>query len=276
VHVPDIHAVRKYIREIDPVSESLAARFWPGPLTIVFPVEPSVFAPEVTAGLDTVGIRVPDHPVALALLHACNLPLAAPSANKSGSPSPTTAQHVRDDYSATSSSSSPAMVLDGGSCRVGLESTVVRVMDGRIHILRPGGVSVEQILSVPGVTRETIVQHGEIVGSKAPRAPGMKYRHYAPVAPVVVVSDWKDVSIKRGDVLILFDDSDVVTGEGVSKYSFGTDRTDLGTASARLFDLLRMADKANAQRVLVDCAFNRECGLGVALWNRISKAASKM
>lgn len=215
------------------------------------------------------GIRVPNHPVALELLRETQLPLAAPSANKSGSPSPTSAIHVLNDLG----DSRDIMVIDGGSCSVGLESTVVQVKAGVVHILRPGGVSAQQMANVLGIDPGSIRLSYHVNNTvEAPRAPGMKYRHYAPRAAVVAVTDWSAETIEKSDIAIVFDDTHVVA----NRLSFGSAKTDVETASSRLFDLFRKADEMHATRILVDCTFDREAGMGPALWNRVSKASSRI
>lgn len=271
VHVPDIDSAHPLVESIDTWSERLAANFWPGPLTIILPVRPdSGIAKTVTAGLSTVGIRVPDHPVALALLRAARVPLAAPSANKSGSPSPTTARHVFNDHG----ENGPRMILDGGSCRVGLESTVVEVRGDDVYILRPGGVTPEMISEKIALSMDRIHMAFRMLESnETPKAPGMKYRHYAPKAPVVPVmnhEDWTMIQLKESDVVIVFDTLNVVGGR---RLSFGPG--DVRIASERLFDLLRQTDEMNTSTVYIDCSFDHSDGLGHALWNRISKAAAR-
>jgi L-threonylcarbamoyladenylate synthase len=277
VHVDCLDSARKYVREIDPVSESLAEAFWPGPLTIVLPLKPDCgIAESVSAGLDTVGIRVPNHHVALSLLKASQLPLAAPSSNKSGSPSPTTALHVSNDLI---DETRPSMIIDGGPCKVGLESTVVQVRDRIIHILRPGGVSADDISTKIGVNKASIVFGAGSDDVAAPRAPGMKYRHYAPNAVVVAVSEWSAIVPNEGDTLVIFDSNRERLKRGSQEYrvmSFGKDPGDVETASARLFDLLRRSDDIKSRRVLIDSTFDKHIGIGPALWNRISKAASRI
>jgi L-threonylcarbamoyladenylate synthase len=270
VHVADIDSAKKFVKSFDALSEQLANFFWPGPLTVILPVDPqSGIAKSVTAGLDTVGIRVPDHPVALSLLRAAKVPLAAPSANKSGSPSPTTAKHVYDDLS----DSGPRIILDGGSCRVGLESTVVEVRKEDVFILRPGGITPEMISKKICLSMDRIHMAFKMVDkNEAPKAPGMKYRHYAPRATVVPVlnrDDWDLLDVHDEDVVIVFDTLEQQRGQ---RLSFGSG--DVATASERLFDLLRRTDDMNSTRVYIDCSFDRLDGLGHALWNRISKAAS--
>ncbi|MCJ1406029.1 hypothetical protein MMC19_000094 [Ptychographa xylographoides] len=172
-----------FVESIPAIYQPLIQRFWPGPLTILLPNPPnSVLAPEVTAGLPTFGARMPSSLLALTLIKIANVPLAAPSANASTKPSPTTAQHVKYDLNGRID-----IVLDGGPCDVGVESTVVDGLSDPPLILRPGGVSIGQVRECPG-WETTIIGYkdGAQVG-KAPRAPGMKYRHYSPQAKVVLV-----------------------------------------------------------------------------------------
>lgn len=176
VHIARREELGRLVTEVHPVAEALIDAFWPGPLTLVLPVRPGVLSPLVTAGLDTVGVRMPDHPVALALLRAADCPVAAPSANRSGRPSPTLAAHVLEDLAGYIGG-----VLDGGAAGVGLESTVVQVQpDGTVAVLRPGGITAEQLAAVTGT--EAAAAKPAASSSPAPRAPGMKYTHYARAA----------------------------------------------------------------------------------------------
>ncbi|XPS74563.1 L-threonylcarbamoyladenylate synthase [Ascochyta lentis] len=168
---------------IPAIYRPLIERFWPGPLTIILPVpEKTVLAPEVTAGLSTFGARMPRSILALSLLRLCGRPLAGPSANASTRPSPTAAEHVFDDLQGRIHT-----IVDGGPCEVGVESTVVDGLSNPPSILRPGGVTVEQLRQCPGWENVTIAykdkQEG---GASKPRAPGMKYRHYSPKAEVIL------------------------------------------------------------------------------------------
>ncbi|KAG6234743.1 hypothetical protein E4U25_005637 [Claviceps purpurea] len=196
VHVCDLQMLRALLKAQDgkddnsdndatipAVYKPLIDKFWPGPLTILLPnPDPSPLASEVTAGLKTFGVRMPSSPLALTLIKLAGVPLAAPSANASTKPSPTTAQHVKDDLDGKIE-----WILDGGSCTVGVESTVV---DGLCHppaVLRPGGIGMDEIRSCPGwegVVKAYKDQSEE--GKAAPRAPGMKYKHYSPRARVVL------------------------------------------------------------------------------------------
>jgi len=172
----------------DPIADiyhPLIQRFWPGPLTILLPNPPnSILAPEVTAGLSTFGARMPSSPLALALIKLAGVPLAAPSANTSTKPSPTTAQHVKHDLDGRIE-----IIIDGGPCDVGVESTVVDGLSVPPVVLRPGGVSLEQLRECKGWERTIIGYRDGSELEKAPRAPGMKYKHYSPKAKVILVQD---------------------------------------------------------------------------------------
>lgn len=173
VHIAGIEQVPRWAREFPPAARALAERFWPGPLTIVLPRTPAV-PPEVTGGQDTVALRVPAHPLALRVLRAFDGGLAAPSANRYGRISPTTAEHVRQDLGGD-----VAIVLDGGPSHIGLESTIVACLDGRVTVLRPGRIGVAAIEAVAG----------PVVAAEpsAPRVPGSLASHYAPRTPVELV-----------------------------------------------------------------------------------------
>jgi L-threonylcarbamoyladenylate synthase len=183
VHIADREQADALAAEIGPVERALMDRFWPGPLTLVLPVRPGAVPKEVTAGLDTVGVRMPAHPLALRLIRAAGRPLAAPSANRSGRPSPTTAAHVLADLGGRIGG-----VLDGGPAGIGVESTVVRVDEAgrRIHVLRPGGVTADQLReAAPHMDIADVSESAK--EADVPRAPGMKYTHYAPQGELVIV-----------------------------------------------------------------------------------------
>jgi L-threonylcarbamoyladenylate synthase len=184
IHVCDLTMLRSLLdRPIPDIYIPLIKKFWPGPLTILLPNPPgSKLAPEVTAGNSTFGARMPNTPLALSLIKAAGVPLAAPSANASTKPSPTTAQHVLHDLDGKIE-----FILDGGSCQVGLESTFVDGLASPPRILRPGGVSIDLIREVEGFegVEKSYLDASE-EGSKAPLAPGMKYKHYSPKAKVVL------------------------------------------------------------------------------------------
>lgn len=189
VHVDSVEAARRVVREWPASAARLAARFWPGPLTLVLPKSNAV-PPSVTAGLDKVGVRVPSHPIALQLLGLASVPVAAPSANRSNAVSPTTAQHV-----AQSLAGNDVLVLDGGACEVGIESTVLDVSGDVPVLLRPGGISKEAIERELGCAVELATA---AVRDDAPRAsPGMLHKHYAPRAKVTLIAHGDAVAAQR-------------------------------------------------------------------------------
>jgi L-threonylcarbamoyladenylate synthase len=177
VHVDSLEMAQALAADWPVVAEGLARRYWPGPLTIVVRKSPSI-PDEVTAGLDTVGLRMPSHSLALELIRACGVPLAAPSANPFSRLSPTTAAHVREAFG------DQVPVLDGGPTQVGIESTVVSVVDGGITLLRPG------MITIPGVTAAPALA---IVGGQAHASPGLHHKHYSPLTPVVLLDPGEDV-----------------------------------------------------------------------------------
>ncbi|KAK1244986.1 hypothetical protein MKX08_004615 [Trichoderma sp. CBMAI-0020] len=211
IHISDLHMLRELLGkqkdDQDAVPSKynvLIERFWPGPLTILLPnPQPSKLAPEVTAGLETFGARMPSSPLALSLIKLAGVPLAAPSANASTKPSPTAAQHVKDDLDGRIE-----IILDGGPCQVGVESTVVDGLCEPPVVLRPGGISLEELRSCPGwenVAKAYKDQSEE--GKSAPRAPGMKYKHYSPKARVVLYES----TYKAGAEGVLASDFEVVS-----------------------------------------------------------------
>ncbi|KAF4967871.1 hypothetical protein FSARC_4670 [Fusarium sarcochroum] len=211
-HVCDLEMLRRYIGHTDdgqdPIPSryrALLERFWPGPLTILLPnPEPSKLAPEVTAGLKTFGVRMPSSPLALTLIKLAGVPLAAPSANASTKPSPTTAQHVMDDLDGRIE-----LILDGGHCPVGVESTVVDGLCDPPVVLRPGGIGLDEIRTCPGWEKATIAYKDKSEeGKAAPRAPGMKYKHYSPKATVVLYES----SFKKGGDGIALSDLEAANG----------------------------------------------------------------
>ena len=181
VHISNMEMLPPLVREIPPVALALAERFWGGPLTMIFPKSPVI--PDATSGgLDTVAVRMPSSEAARAIIDACGFPLAAPSANLSGKPSPTSARHVFDDMDGKI-----PLIIDGGECSVGVESTVVCFRGGKIHILRPGGITAEMLAPFGEVEVDRAVT-AQPAPDERVLSPGMKYKHYSPKADVSVVN----------------------------------------------------------------------------------------
>jgi L-threonylcarbamoyladenylate synthase len=237
-----------------PLAKRLAQAFWPGPLTLVVPRRDDASVCDLAcAGLSTIALRVPDHPVSLALLTAFGRPLAAPSANLSGRPSPTTADHVREELG-----DKVALVLDGGPCAVGLESAVIAVNGDHATLLRQGGLTRAQIEAISGPL--LLPQKADF---SAPASPGMVLRHYAPKAPVVLGRMQAD----DGTVFIGF-------GEIGGDAGFNLSPTgDLAQAAANLFGFLRAADASNPSAIYV--APIPDYGLGEAINDRLRRAADR-
>lgn len=177
IHVPDASWLERYCHDVPPQAYLLAERFWPGPLTMILPCRDIVPA-QTTAGLPTVGVRCPNHPATLRIIAAAGVPIAAPSGNTSGRPSPTTAQHMLEDMDGKIDA-----IVDGGSCAVGVESTIIDLTVTPPRLLRPGGLPLESLRAVLGEVTVDRAVTGQVAPGEKPRAPGMKYRHYAPKAP---------------------------------------------------------------------------------------------
>lgn len=272
VHIGTFEEVSSYVEEIPEIAKKCMEQFWPGPLTIVMKAKEGILAPSVTAGLSTVGIRMPDHPVALGLLQTLKKPVAAPSANKSGKPSPTKAKHVEEDLHGLI-----PLILDGGTTGIGLESTVLDVTVNPPAILRPGGVTKEMLEEVIGeVTQPTLSEQDR---KETPKAPGMKYTHYAPNAPVYLIELDKekvgaaiDKLHQEGEVVALLGPSEYKELNPDHFFSFGHEGN-VDEISANLYDALRACDKTNATIILATTTSNE--GVGAAIMNRLEKAAGR-
>ena len=248
VHVASI-ASAETVALLSPIAHRLATAFWPGPLTMVLPkVSGAPIAGLVAAGLETIAVRIPAHPVMRALIEAVGRPLAAPSANASGSISATRAEHV-----AHSLDGRIELVLDGGASEVGIESTIVAVEEDRLRLLRPGSVTVEMLHDAAGVPVET-------VGDGSIEAPGQMLSHYAPSKPVRLGA----TSAAPGEYLIGF-------GPVPGRISLSA-RGDLTEAAARLFDLLHEADRSEEDAIAI--APIPEEALGLAINDRLKRAAA--
>ncbi|MBQ6067070.1 MAG: threonylcarbamoyl-AMP synthase [Clostridia bacterium] len=270
VHIAEVSELYAIAREVPESALRLAAAYWPGPLTMILPKGDAI-PPEVSAGLDTVAIRMPSHPVANAVIRAAGVPVAAPSANISGFPSPTAAQYVIDDMNGRI-----AAIVDGGDCEYGIESTVVTLATDPPELLRPGAVTVEQLRAILGeVAVNPAVLNPLAEGAQA-ASPGMKYKHYSPRA---------EISIVRGDLAAFAaycaahpDDADaalVFEGEETATplpcVTFGREDDALSQAH-RLFDALRELDAMGAKKVFARSPSPQGVGLGVC--NRLYRAAA--
>ena len=245
-------------------ARKLMRAFWPGPMTLIFPKSPRV-PREVTAGLDTVAVRMPSHPVARALISAAQTPIAAPSANRSGRPSPTTAAHVLEDMEGRI-----PLILDGGPCEVGLESTVVDVTGARPRILRPGGITLEMLEGVVGfVDVDEGVLHQLQAGSQA-RSPGMKYKHYAPKGEVTIVTGPRAAQ----EIARLYDAADGRAAIlAFSQADYGARRVyRLKNAPGELFAALRQLDEDGMETIYAEDV--PTTGVGLAVMNRLMRAAA--
>jgi L-threonylcarbamoyladenylate synthase len=279
----DVHSLAGGVTVLE---QALIDAFWPGPLTLVLPVKKGAVSALVTAGLDTVAVRVPEHKVARELIKRSGCPIAAPSANRSGRPSPTLARHVLEDLNGKIDG-----VLDGGATGVGLESTVVRVMGNEVHILRPGGITKERLQFVVGKIAAVIVPSEHISAAQsetneeqwsAPRSPGVKYAHYAPQGEMILVSGHKN---KLAAIVQAKADEAASQGRRVAVLSCAENAAlyradavfDCGShdepvhAAHSLYAYLRECDERGFDFIVAEGY--PEYGIGAAVMNRLRKAA---
>ena len=270
VHVADKEGARRLFENTDERFDALAEKFWPGPLTVI--MKKSAAVPDITSGgLDTVAVRCPSHPVANAIIRAAGVPIAAPSANTSGKPSPTTAQHVADDMSGKI-----GLIVDGGKCEIGVESTVVTLATDPPRLLRPGKITPEELQKIlPDLIIDSAV-FSELASGEKAQSPGMKYKHYAPEAEVVLLRGSLENAVKYTNkygnaesVAVCFN------GEknrfDVPAVEYGLEDNGLSLAS-NLFYVLRKVDDLGFSRAFVRCP--KPVGLGLAVYNRLLRSAS--
>ena len=273
VHISELDQIQTVIRgEMPENARRLAEAYWPGPLTMIF--EKGERIPlRVTAGLDSVAVRFPSHPVARALIAESGVPIAAPSANLSGKPSPTMAKHVMRDMDGRI-----PLIIDGGACEVGLESTVVDARTSPVRVLRPGGITPRMIADVLGevevdgsVLRP--LREGETV-----RSPGMKYKHYAPDGALVIVKGSASAAAREicamydetpGTKRILALEEHIPLYGGRETVSLGADAKDMAN---RLFDALREMDEQRVTAIFSEAV--EADGIGLAVMNRLGRAAA--
>lgn len=274
LHITDVSWLERYCKEIPLTAYKLAKAYWPGPMTMILPRKDMV-PDAVTAGLDTVGMRCPSHILCHELIRLADVPIAAPSGNTSGRPSPTTADHMREDMDGKIDA-----IVDGGPCSVGVESTIIDLTCTPPRLLRPGGISLEQLRAVlgqvdvdPAVTR--LLGAGE-----KPKAPGMKYRHYAPKAPVTVVSGDPKTAAEYIAAHAAPEDGVICFDEFMPLFTSRTGTKpvmDLGPAGDKeeqarhIFDALRSFDHTQVAAIWAQCPDTE--GIGLAITNRLNKAA---
>ena len=270
LHVPGADWLELYCHDIPPVAYTLAERFWPGPLTMILPRR-DIVPLRTTGGLETVGVRCPNHPMTLAIIREAGIPVAAPSGNTSGRPSPTTAQHMLEDMDGKING-----IVDGGPCSVGVESTIIDLTVTPPRLLRPGGLPLEALEAVLGtVTVDKAVRQKLADGEQA-KAPGMKYRHYAPKAPVTVITGTPGASaayiaahLTKHSGVICFDEYAPLF-EAHTIHRLGPAGDKLAQAQ-HVFDALRTFNGTDVTEIFAQCP--DEGGLGLAVGNRLKKAA---
>lgn len=274
VHISSLDMLLFVIGEpLSPKAKALMDKFWPGPLTIIFKKSNNIPL-EVTSGLETVAVRMPDNPIALALIRESGLPIAAPSANISGRPSPTKGEHVIDDLNGRVDA-----IICGSSSRIGLESTVLDLSGEVPTILRPGGVTYEELKETLGEVR---IDKGLVSQEITPKAPGMKYTHYAPKAAMTIVKGELPKVVQQINQLIESHSAQgklvgvLATDETRNSYSKGYvismgSRENTYTAAATIFDALRQFDKQGVDVIFAEAI--EEENIGMAVMNRLNKAA---
>ncbi len=258
VHVADPADVERLVNEIPLSAKKLMERFWPGPLTVVL-LKGKNIPDIVTAGLSTVAIRMPNHPMALSLIKESRCPIAAPSANPFGYLSPTTAAHVREQLG-----DQVDLILDGGPCSVGVESTIVSFLEGELRLLRPGGLPLEEIESVIGK-----VEVGPI--DDRPSAPGMLPRHYAPRTPILVDWNEKNLELYQNKNIGLLAFQEAKNNIKFRHVEILSRKGDMKEAAANLFTAIRRLDALNLDLIMAEPV--PEIGLGRAIMDRLRRAS---
>ena len=270
IHIAEPCDAEKYAHVSD-VYYRLADAFMPGPLTVIMPKSECI-PYSVTGGLETVAVRCPSHPIAHALIEKCGVPIAAPSANISGRPSPTDAKYVIEDMD-----SRVDMIIDGGECEIGLESTIVKIDGNSLTLLRPGGITYDALCCVCDDVKIAPAVLEKLSENEKPLSPGMKYRHYAPNADFVLL-DGKDedilsfmISEQKNNGAVLCYNEELEHLDASLSIAIG-ERNDLNTQAKKLFTALREADKLGAKKIYAPLP--KLDGLGLALYNRMIRAAA--
>lgn len=271
LHVAAPEEMEAICHDIPEAAYALARAYWPGPLTMVLPVRDCV-PRRTTAGLDTVAVRCPDCAITREIIRLSGVSIAAPSANLSGKPSTTTAEHVRHDHDGRIDA-----IVDGGPCRVGVESTIVDLTEDRPRLLRPGGITPEQLIAVLGDLVIDKAVTSQIDKDAVVRAPGMKYRHYAPQEPVIIVAGAREKAAEYihrhyqpRDRVLCFEE-ELPLYVDCNPLSYGKE-ADVTTLSAGLFAALRELDDPSIGKVFARCPTGG--GVAYAVQNRLKKAAA--
>ena len=270
IHVPDSSWLARYCEAVPPEAYALAENFWPGPLTMILPRKPIVPL-RTTGGLETVGVRCPNHPITRAVIAAADVPIAAPSGNTSGRPSPTCIEDMIEDMDGKIEG-----MFDGGPCAVGVESTIIDLTCTPPRLLRPGGLPLEALEAVLGHVDVDKAVVSLLKDGERPKAPGMKYRHYAPKAPVTVVTGGAKASARyllthagEKSGIICFDEfTRLFDGHIVHPLGASDDKR---AQAQHVFDALRTFDETNVGEIWAQCPDSK--GLGLAIGNRLKKAA---
>ena len=271
LHIAEPSQLETLCHSIPHSAYLLAEKFWPGPLTMVLPARDCI--PKcTTTGLPTVAVRCPDSEITRQIIALSGVPIAAPSANLSGKPSTTTAQHVWHDHNGKI-----PLIVDGGACRVGVESTIVDLTEEKPRLLRPGGITPEQLMAVLGELIVDKAVTAQIDKDAVVKAPGMKYRHYAPQCQVVIVSGSREKAaayihkhFQPGDRVLCFTEELPLYAD-CNPLSYGLE-ADVSTLSAGLFDALRQLDDPQVHKVYARCPIGG--GIAYAVQNRLKKAAA--
>ncbi len=268
VHIASLDEIEPLVEKVDERLYELAEKYWPGPLTVIMK-KSSLFPDEVSAGLDTVAIRMPSHECAREIIEKSGLPLAAPSANASGKPSPTKASHVIEDLDGKIDA-----VVDGGESEVGVESTVVTLATNPPTLLRPGGITPEQLEDVLGAIQISPAVFEKLREGEKAESPGMKYKHYAPAAQVTIIKgsfeSYKKFLLAHKETVC------AVCFEGEGKYfekyiEYGKENDDISQAH-KIFDALREVDAIGCKKAFVRCPVSS--GVGLAVYNRLLRSAA--
>ena len=270
VHISEYSQWAPLVKEIPESAKALADKFWPGPLTVILP-KSQLIPDEVSGGLDTVAVRMPSNEIARKIISNAGVPLAAPSANTSGKPSPTSAKHVIDDLSGKIDA-----IVDGGNCDVGVESTVISLAVSPPRLLRPGGITPEMLTEVLGEIEIDDAVYNKLAEGQTAASPGMKYKHYSPKAEIVLIKSDLEAFIAYAKKNAT-ESSAVLCFEGeessmpIRSVTYGK-KDDALSQAKNIFDALRRLDEIGADRVFA--RYPKNDGVGLAVFNRLIRAAA--